>query len=85
LAAMYKKGGDPEQIMSDLGLEQMDDEKELENVIKEVIQKNPAQAEQFKSGKVAVLQYLVGQAMSATKGKANPKKLAEIMRRLLIE
>jgi aspartyl-tRNA(Asn)/glutamyl-tRNA(Gln) amidotransferase subunit B len=83
LAEMYKKGGDPTQIMADLGLEQLDDKEALEKIIAEVVFKNQKQAEQYKKGKNNVLQYLVGQVMSATKGKANPKVVIELLKKLL--
>ncbi len=83
LARMYKKGGDPTNIMDDLGLKQMDDKAELEKVIKQVISKNPAQVSEYKRGKINVLQFLIGQVMSATKGKANPRLVAEILKKLL--
>lgn len=83
LEEMYKNGGDPTQIMQDLSLEQMDNEGELENIIKEIIDKNPGQAEEFKAGKEALLQFFIGQTMAATKGKANPKKVGEILKKLL--
>lgn len=83
LEVMYRQGGDPTDIMAELGLEQMDNEAELENIIKEVIEKNPAQAEQYRSGKEAVMQFFVGQTMAATKGKANPKKVVELLKKLL--
>ncbi|MFH1523142.1 MAG: Asp-tRNA(Asn)/Glu-tRNA(Gln) amidotransferase subunit GatB, partial [Patescibacteria group bacterium] len=83
LGIMYKKSGDPSNIMADLGLEQIDNEAELEKIIKDIIKKNPAQAEQYKKGKENVLQYFVGQTMAATKGKANPKVVIEILKKLL--
>jgi aspartyl-tRNA(Asn)/glutamyl-tRNA(Gln) amidotransferase subunit B len=83
LAVMYKKGGDPTNIMTELGLEQMDDNEELTNIIKEILQKNTTQVEQYKSGKVSVIQFFVGQTMAATKGKANPKKVSELLKKLL--
>ena len=83
LHVMYNEGGDPTNIMTELGLEQMDNDAELENIIKEVIDKNPAQVEQYKAGKEAVIQFFVGQTMAATKGKANPKKVIGIFKKLL--
>ncbi len=83
LEIMYKKGGDPTNIMSDLGLEQIDNRAELEKTIKEILDKNKKQAEEYKAGKENVLQFLVGQTMSATKGKANPKVVVEILKKLL--
>jgi aspartyl-tRNA(Asn)/glutamyl-tRNA(Gln) amidotransferase subunit B len=83
MQVMYEKGSDPTDVMYDLGLEQMDDSAVLEAVVNEVLAKNPAQVEQYKAGKTSVAQYLVGQVMAATKGKANPKKVQEIVVRLL--
>jgi len=82
-AQMYKQGGDPTQIMADLGLEQLDDEAALREVVAEIVSKNQPQVEQYKKGKTNVLQFFVGQAMAATKGKANPKIVAEILADLL--
>ena len=83
LGEMYKNGGDPTNIMADQGLEQIDDEAELEKTIKSILEKNPSQVEEFKSGKENVLQFFVGQTMAATKGKANPRKVQEILKKLL--
>jgi len=83
LEYMYKNGGDPIQIMADLKLEQLDDKEALEKVIAEIILKNQKQVEEYKAGKTNVLQFLVGQVMSATKGKANPKILIELLKKLL--
>lgn len=83
LEVMYEKGGDPSQIMKDQGLEQIDDESELERTVQEILDKNPEQVEQYKQGKTNVLQYFVGQTMAATQGKANPQKVTEILKKLL--
>lgn len=83
LGQMFKDGGDPTQIMADLGLEQLDDKEALEKIIAEVILKNQKQVDEYKTGKINVLQFLVGQTMAATKGKANPKTVIEIMKKLL--
>lgn len=83
LKVMYDKGGDPTNIMQELGLEQIDDSVALEKIIKEIIAKNPTQVEQYRTGKTALLQFFVGQTMAATKGKANPKKVQELLTKLL--
>ncbi|MFW5888629.1 MAG: Asp-tRNA(Asn)/Glu-tRNA(Gln) amidotransferase subunit GatB, partial [Patescibacteria group bacterium] len=83
LEEMYNKGGDPSEIMKNLGLEQIDDTKQLEETIKEIVDKHPAQLEQYRQGKTNVLQFFVGQTMAATQGKANPKKVQEILQELL--
>ncbi|MFH1427485.1 MAG: Asp-tRNA(Asn)/Glu-tRNA(Gln) amidotransferase subunit GatB [Patescibacteria group bacterium] len=83
LEVMYKKGGDPTNIMANLGLEQIDNQAELEKIIKDIIKKNSKQVEQYKSGKTNVLQYFIGQVMAKTKGKANPKVVSELLKKLL--
>ncbi|MDD4901202.1 MAG: Asp-tRNA(Asn)/Glu-tRNA(Gln) amidotransferase subunit GatB [Patescibacteria group bacterium] len=83
LAKMYERGGDPTQIMDELGLKQLDDKEALEKVIAEVIFKNQKQAQEYKNGKTAVLQFFIGQVMADTKGKANPKLVAEILKSVL--
>ncbi|OIO50242.1 MAG: hypothetical protein AUJ11_03100 [Parcubacteria group bacterium CG1_02_44_65] len=83
LAQMVKKGGDPTDIMAELGLEQLDDKAALEKIIAEVVFKNQKQAAEYKAGKTNVLQFLVGQVMAATRGKANPKLLLEILTNIL--
>ena len=83
LEVMYANGGDPTHIMKDLGLEQMDNRGELENIIKAILEKNPKQVEDYKNGKEALSQFFVGQTMAATRGKSNPKVVAEILKVLL--
>src|SRR3989338_11409860 len=82
-ARMYKRGGDPTQIMDELELEQLDDKEAFKKVVTEVILKNQAQVEQYKKGKTNVLQFFVGRVMASTKGKANPKIITEILKDLL--
>ncbi len=83
LEVMYKKGGDPTDIMQELGLEQIDDTEKLEKTIQEILAKNQKQVEQYRAGKEAVLQYFIGQTMAATHGKANPRVVIEILKKLL--
>ena len=80
---MYDKGGDPSQIMIDLGLEQMDNEAELEKTVQHIINDNPQQVAQYKKGKTNVLQFLLGKVMAETKGKANPKIVKELLEKML--
>lgn len=83
LKVMYDQGGDPSHILDELGLGQINNEEELANVIKKIIEKNPSQVEEYKKGKANVIQYFVGQTMSSTKGKANPKVVIELLKKLL--
>ena len=65
------------------GLRQVSDMGELEPVIREIVENNPEQVEQYRAGKTKVLGFFVGQAMKATGGKANPQQVNELVRRLL--
>lgn len=83
LAVMYEKGGTPDVLAKELGLMQKNDTKELEGTVKGVIVSNPKVVADYQSGKMAALQFLVGQGMKATKGSANPEVLREIFIALL--
>jgi len=83
LKEMFKKGGDPSQIMKDKNLKLIDDEQEIENIVKEVLKENPKPKEDYKKGNENVLQFLIGQVMSKTNGKAEPEKVAEIFKKIL--
>ncbi len=83
LEHMYQNGGDPEDIMKELGLEQMDDDEHLQQIAREIVAKFPSQAEQYRAGKEQLLQFFVGQAMAATKGKGNPPKLQDLFKNIL--
>ncbi len=85
LEKMYQNGGDPEDIMSELGLEQIDDIAALEKAVKKIITKNPIQANEYKKGKVTLIQFFIGQVMAETRGKANPEIVKEILEKLLGE
>ncbi len=83
LEEMQRTGGDPDPIMQNLGLEQVSDSGELDAVIAEVISENPDVVAKIKAGKDAGLQFLMGQVMAKTKGKANPGVVMEVLRKEL--
>jgi aspartyl-tRNA(Asn)/glutamyl-tRNA(Gln) amidotransferase subunit B len=83
LALMYAEGGDPLQIATEKGLLQKSDAGALEAIVKDIIKANDKVVQEFKAGKEASLQFLVGQGMKASKGSANPKLLAETFRKLI--
>ncbi len=82
LEILLAEGGDPKAIVEDRGLKQMTDTGAIEAIVDEIIAANPAQAEQVKT-KPKTLGWFVGQVMKATKGKANPQAVNEILRRKL--
>ena len=75
--------GSPKNIADKFGMKQMTDASAIEKVIDEVIANNPAQVEQYKSGKVGLFGFFVGSVMKATGGKANPAVVNEIMKKKL--
>jgi aspartyl-tRNA(Asn)/glutamyl-tRNA(Gln) amidotransferase subunit B len=83
LQEMFKTGADPSHIVEEEGLTQMGDSVEIEKIVKEVISKNQKAAKDYKNGKETALQFLAGQVMAATKGRANPAMVQELLKRLL--
>jgi len=83
LQEMFKTKADPSHIVEEKGLSQVGDEAELEKIIKEIISKNPKAVEDYKAGKQASLQFLVGQVMAATRGRAKPDLVREILKKQL--
>ncbi|HVU06319.1 MAG TPA: Asp-tRNA(Asn)/Glu-tRNA(Gln) amidotransferase subunit GatB [Candidatus Paceibacterota bacterium] len=83
LAIMFEKGGEPEAIAAENNLGQKSDEGAVKKIAEEVIAENPAVAEDFKKGKQASLQFLIGQGMKKSKGSANPEVLKSALASLL--
>ena len=80
---MLGSGKDPEQIVRDKNLVQVSDESELLVLIREIIEQNPTQADEFRGGKTKVMGFFIGQLMQKTKGKANPKLANQLFNREL--
>lgn len=76
---MFAKGTEPGVIIKEQGLTQISDEGELLKVVRQVIEENAPSVADYKAGKKKALGYLVGQAMKATKGKANPQLLNKLL------
>ena len=85
LAKMFETGMDPEDIVKNEGMETVSDSAELEAVVKEILEKNPKAVEDYKKGKAASMQFLIGQAMGKLKGRGNPEFLREIFEKKLGE
>ncbi|GGH66462.1 aspartyl/glutamyl-tRNA(Asn/Gln) amidotransferase subunit B [Comamonas phosphati] len=73
-------GSDVDTVIEAKGLKQMNDTGALEAIIDEVIAANPANVEQYKAGKDKAFNALVGQVMKASKGKANPGQVNELLK-----
>ncbi len=85
LAEMYKTGRDAASIIAESGLNQISDSGELEKIAAEVINSNSQPVADYRAGKETALKFLVGQMMRATKGRANPQVVNEILKRKLAE
>lgn len=83
LAELSVKNGEVEKIASEKGLLQQSDEGALTEIVKKIITNNQKVADEYKAGKEASLQFLVGQGMKETRGSANPKILAELFKKEL--
>lgn len=77
---MLKTGEEPENVIERKGLIQNSNKDAIVGIVKQVISNNPNQVQQYKNGNEKVLQYLVGQVMRESKGKANPKLVNEILK-----
>jgi aspartyl-tRNA(Asn)/glutamyl-tRNA(Gln) amidotransferase subunit B len=80
---MFASGEPAAAIVEREGLKQISDTSALEKVIDGVIAANPKQVEQYKGGKATVLNFLVGQAMKATRGQANVSVVTELFKQKL--
>jgi aspartyl-tRNA(Asn)/glutamyl-tRNA(Gln) amidotransferase subunit B len=84
LKEMFQTGKDPSNIIEERGLNQVSDVGEIEKAVDKVIEENPKPSEDYKSGKQEVIQFLIGKVMAATKGKANPAVVREILGKKLM-
>jgi aspartyl-tRNA(Asn)/glutamyl-tRNA(Gln) amidotransferase subunit B len=82
---MYKTDRDAETVVKEQGLVQVSDTGAIEKIIDEVIKANPAQAADYKSGKEKLFGFFVGQVMKASKGKANPDLVNQLLKKKLTE
>jgi aspartyl-tRNA(Asn)/glutamyl-tRNA(Gln) amidotransferase subunit B len=80
---MFDTGQAPAAIVEAKGLAQVSDTAELEQLCREAIEANPGPAEDFRKGKTAALNFLKGQVMKASRGKANPQMVGEILGKIL--
>lgn len=83
LAEMVKSGADPEHIIAEKNLGQIEDDSAIEKIVEKVIAENPVPVADFKSGKAAALQFLLGLVMKESRGKAEPKKAIDILKKFL--
>ncbi len=82
-AEMMSSGASPAKIVEEKGLKQVSNADELSVIIEEVIRENPDPAEQYRGGAEKALQFLVGQVMKKTRGKANPQMAVKMLKESL--
>jgi aspartyl-tRNA(Asn)/glutamyl-tRNA(Gln) amidotransferase subunit B len=80
---MFASRKSPGEIVAAEGLTQIDDESQLLGAIADALSKNADAVAQFKSGKTATFGFLVGQVMKATGGKANPRRVNDLLKKAL--
>ena len=80
---MWKSQDSPEKIVKDKGLVQITDTSAIEKIVDEVISNNQKAVEEYRAGKKKAIGSLVGQIMKATKGKANPQMVNELLTKKL--
>jgi aspartyl-tRNA(Asn)/glutamyl-tRNA(Gln) amidotransferase subunit B len=82
-AEMFDTGKSADEIISAQGLAQIQDAGEIERLSREVVEKNPESVAKYRAGNEGVFKSFVGQVMKATRGRANPQMVNEILKRLL--
>ncbi len=83
LPKMFATGDAPAAIMDREGLRQISDVSALDKLADDVIAANPKQVEQYRGGKTALLGFLVGQVMKASRGQANPATVNDLLKNKL--
>lgn len=82
-AQLCASGGMPGRIVAEQNLAQISDDSALAPVVEQVLAEQPKSAEDFRAGKAAALQFLIGQVMRHCKGKANPRLVRELLEKRL--
>jgi aspartyl-tRNA(Asn)/glutamyl-tRNA(Gln) amidotransferase subunit B len=83
LEELYVSGGDPEAIVRERGLAQISDEGELERLVEEAIAANPRAVDDYRGGKQQALGALVGHVKKATQGKADARRVTDLLKERL--
>jgi aspartyl-tRNA(Asn)/glutamyl-tRNA(Gln) amidotransferase subunit B len=83
LPKMFGTGESATAVMEREGLRQISDSGALEKIVDDVLAANPKQVEQYRGGKTAVMGFLVGQVMKASRGQANPAAVNEVLKKRL--
>ena len=76
---MIKTGSLADKIIEDKGLKQESNPEEIKKIIKKVLDENPEKVSEYRSGKIKLLGFFIGEVMKISAGKANPKLVNEIL------
>ncbi len=82
-AKMWETGKSAKTLVSELGLQQITDVIQIQAIVEDIIAKNPDNVIAYKAGKQQLFGFFVGQVMTATKGKANPAVVNELLKKVL--
>jgi len=77
---MALSGKDPQEIVAEKGLEQVSDQSELETLVMQIIEENPAEVNAYREGKTKLFSFFMGQIMKKTRGKADPKIVGPLLK-----
>ena len=77
---VYRTGQAPGQVVEALGLAQVSDSSELERMVVEVLDAQPQAVGDYRAGKNGAINFLAGQVMKASRGKANPQQVNELLK-----
>ncbi len=83
LPDVFETGKTPKQIVEEKGLSQISDASAIESIVDQAIEDNPGPAQDYRDGKQKAIGFLVGQVMKATRGKANPQMVNQLLRQKL--
>jgi aspartyl-tRNA(Asn)/glutamyl-tRNA(Gln) amidotransferase subunit B len=81
--AIFNEGGDPKAIVEEKGMAQVSDDSALEGWADEALAANPKPVEEYKAGNAASINFLMGQVMKASRGKANPAAVMQMLKQKL--
>jgi len=82
-AVLFEMGGNPDQIVKDKGLVQVSDTGAIQGMVDQVVAQHQQSVADFKAGKQAAMQFLIGQVMKLSKGKANPQLAKELLEKTI--
>jgi aspartyl-tRNA(Asn)/glutamyl-tRNA(Gln) amidotransferase subunit B len=73
----------PAEVISRLGMQQVSDPGQIEEIVRQVVERSPKQAEQLRAGKASLMGFFVGQVMKETEGAANPQLVNDLLKQRL--